>query len=83
MTIESNVPHGVAAIWRFPATAVNFVRFVRVILKTHRAENELNALSDHYLRDIGIHRPQIAETVKREIARNFLLDVGWPRRPRR
>jgi uncharacterized protein YjiS (DUF1127 family) len=83
MAIESNVPHGAAAIWRFPTAAVNFVRFVRVILKTHRAENELNELSDRYLRDIGIDRPQIAETVKREIARNSLLNAGWPRQPRR
>jgi uncharacterized protein YjiS (DUF1127 family) len=80
MTIESNIPHGVAAIWRFPATAASLVQFVRVILKAHRAENELNDLSDRYLCDIGVHRPQIAETVKREIARNSLLDVGWPRR---
>ena len=55
---------------------------MRAILKAHRAENELNDLSDHYLRDIGIHRPQIAEAVKREIARNLLLEAGWPRQPR-
>ena len=83
MAIESNVPHGVAAIWRFPATVADLVRFVRVILKTHRATNELNDLSDRYLRDIGVHRPEIAETVRREIARNSLLDAGWPRQPRR
>ena len=83
MTIESNVPHGVAAIWRFPATVADIVRFVSVILKTHRATNELNDLSDRYLRDIGVHRPEIAETVRREIARNSLLDAGWPRQPRR
>ena len=83
MSIESNVPQGVAAIWRYPAAVADLVSFVRVILKTHRATNELNDLSDRYLRDIGVHRPEIAETVRREITRNSLLDAGWPRQPRR
>ena len=82
MAIESNVPQGVATDWRFPATVADLVRFVRVILKTHRAVSELNDLSDRDLRDIGVDRSQIAETVKREIARNFLLGTGWPHRHR-
>jgi uncharacterized protein YjiS (DUF1127 family) len=83
MTIETSLHNGVAVFWRFPSMVASCVRFVRVILKTRRAENELNELSDRDLRDIGVDRPQIAETVKREIARNFLLEAGWPRQPRR
>jgi len=80
MAIETSI-HGPAAIWRLPATIAGLARFVRVILKAHRAETELNGLSDRYLRDIGVHRPQIAETVKREVTRNLLLEAGW--RPHR
>jgi uncharacterized protein YjiS (DUF1127 family) len=83
MTIETSIPHGMAAIWRFPAAVAGVLRFVRVILRSHRAASELNELSDHYLRDIGVDRPQISEVVKREAARNFLLETGWPRQSRR
>ena len=50
-----------------------------------RTDRWLNELSDHYLRDIGIDRPEIPELVKREIAWNGLLDSGWQRsrQPRR
>ena len=82
MAIET-IPQGVASIWRFPATAAALLRFARVIMWTHRAENEINELSDRTLRDIGIDRLQISEVVKREVARNFLLETGWPRWPRR
>jgi uncharacterized protein YjiS (DUF1127 family) len=79
MAIETSI-HRPAAIRFLPATIAGLVRFVRVILKTHRVEKELNDLSDRDLRDIGVHRPQIAEIVRREVARNYLLQAGWPRR---
>jgi uncharacterized protein YjiS (DUF1127 family) len=82
MSIETTIQHGAAATLRFPARAAALLRLVRVIVKTHRAENELNDLSDRYLRDIGIDRPQIAELVKREAARDSLVGAGWPRRRR-
>ena len=54
---------------------------LRAILKAHRAETELNDLSDRDLRDIGVHRPQIAELVRREATRDLLLQAGWPHQP--
>ena len=82
MSIETTIQHGAAAAWRFPARVAALLRLVRAIVKTRRAENELNDLSDRYLRDIGIDRPQIAELVKREAAHDSLLGAGWPRRRR-
>lgn len=79
MAIETSI-HRPAAIWRLQATIAGLAQFVRVILKARRVENELNDLSDRYLRDIGVHRPQIPEMVRREVARNYLLQAGWPRR---
>jgi uncharacterized protein YjiS (DUF1127 family) len=66
--------------WRFPALVSEMAHFIRAVLKSSRAETELNALSDHFLRDIGVDRTDISELVKREIARQSLLDSGWPRR---
>jgi uncharacterized protein YjiS (DUF1127 family) len=50
------------------------------VLQSRRAETELNALSDHFLQDIGVDRPDISELVKREIARDSLLGTGWRKR---
>jgi len=80
MAIESSVPHGAASLWRLPAAVVDLFGLVRAIMRSHRAEKELSDLSDRYLRDIGVDRPQIAELVKRESAHNSLLGAGWPRR---
>jgi uncharacterized protein YjiS (DUF1127 family) len=80
MSIETTIQHGAAVAWRFPATAAALLRLVRAILKAHRAENELNNLSDRDLLDIGVDRPQIGELVKRETAHATLLGTGWPRR---
>ena len=80
MSIETTIQHGAAVAWRFPATVANLLRLVGAIFKAHRAENELNDLSDRDLRDIGVDRQQIGELVKREIAHDALLGTGWPRR---
>ena len=59
------------------------LRIVRQALKRRQAETEIGALSDRYLRDIGVERSQISERVAREIGRVSLAEVGWPRRPHR
>jgi|GEM_PF-2815821 uncharacterized protein YjiS (DUF1127 family) len=42
-------------------------------------------LSEHYLRDTGIARKDIAKAVDAELGHLGLLDIGWqqPRRPTR
>ena len=81
MAIETGITHGAATAWRLSAMIAGLPRFVRVALQSHRAIDELNDLSDHYLRDIGVDRPDIAEMVKRETAAGSLLGTGWRRRP--
>jgi uncharacterized protein YjiS (DUF1127 family) len=66
--------------WRFAALLAEIPRFTRAVLQSSRIETELSALSDHFLRDIGVDRPDIAELVKREMARDALVGTGWPRR---
>ena len=72
MSIETTIQHGrrrslaLSGNCREPS-----LRLVPRDPQAHRAENELNDLSDRYLRDIGVDRPQIAELVKREIARDY------------
>jgi uncharacterized protein YjiS (DUF1127 family) len=78
MTIESVAASGGA--WRLPALVAEIPRFIRAVLQSRRAETELNALSDHFLKDIGVDRSDISELVKREITRDSLLNTGWPRR---
>lgn len=78
MSIETTVQHGIAAVGRFPATIAGMLRFVRLVLRTRRAENELNDLSDRDLCDIGVERRQISELLRRDAARNFLLGTGSP-----
>ena len=72
-----------ARLWRLPAAIASAIRFFRAIIDSHRAETELNGLSDRYLHDIGVDRRQISEVVQREIARSQLLDAGWRGSPRR
>ena len=78
MTMESHVahsrPHGVS---RQSLAAIS--ERIRLVLRRRRALIELNDLSDHHLRDIGIDRPQIAELVKREIALERSPGLGWQR----
>jgi uncharacterized protein YjiS (DUF1127 family) len=76
--MEIGAAHGGA--WRLAALVAEIPRFIREVLQSRRAETELNALSDHFLRDIGVDRPEISELVKREITRDSLLGTGWPRR---
>ena len=83
MSIETTIQRGVASAWRLPATVAALPALLRAIFRAHRAEAELNDLSDRDLRDIGVHRPQIAELVRREATRDLLLQAGWPHQPRR
>jgi uncharacterized protein YjiS (DUF1127 family) len=59
------------------------IRTARAALASHRAMSELDGLTDHYLRDVGIERRNVPELVKREVAREQLLGVGWRTSPRR
>jgi uncharacterized protein YjiS (DUF1127 family) len=54
------------------------LRSLQAMLGDRRAVNELERLSDHQLRDIGVDRRQVAELVKRESTRDFLIESGWP-----
>jgi uncharacterized protein YjiS (DUF1127 family) len=63
--------------WRLFSAISAIVRTARAALASHRAMTELDGLTDHYLKDVGIERRQIPELVKREIAREQLLGVGW------
>ena len=77
MTMESyRYP---ASAWRLPAMLAAIPERIRLALRRRRTLIELNELSDHYLHDIGIDRPEISERVKREIAWNGLLNSGWQR----
>jgi uncharacterized protein YjiS (DUF1127 family) len=78
MAIETGAAPGSA--WRFPALIAEIPRFIRAVLQSRRAETELNALSDHFLQDIGVGRQDISELVRREIARDSLLGTGWRKR---
>jgi uncharacterized protein YjiS (DUF1127 family) len=68
--------------WRLFSAISAIVRTARAALASHRAMKELDGLTDHYLRDVGIERRDIPEFVRREISREQLLGVGW-RSPRR
>jgi uncharacterized protein YjiS (DUF1127 family) len=61
-----------------PNAFSRLVGLVRAILESRRAEQEINGLSEHHLRDIGIDRPQLSEVARREAAIDFLIESGWP-----
>lgn len=63
---------------RQPTAFGRLIRFVRAVFERRRAEQEISGLSERYLRDIGIDRPQFAEVAKREAALDFLIESGWP-----
>ena len=63
------------------AGAADLLLELRRIFRQRHAEAELNGLTDRYLRDIGIERTQISETVAREISRTSLGELGWRNRP--
>lgn len=58
------------AVWR------TFRQF-RDALRYRSAETELNALSERYLRDVGVERRCISKTVEAEITGISMLDTGW------
>ena len=80
MAVETISARDVRSTRRFAGAVMRLPRFIRAVIQSHHAATEINALSDHYLRDIGLDRPDISELVKRKIARDTLLDTGWPRR---
>lgn len=80
MAIETIGTRDLRPAWRLPTVVTHLPRFIRRIIESRRATTEFNALSDHYLRDVGVDRPDIPEFVRREFARDALLDTGWQRR---
>lgn len=58
------------------------LRQFRDALRYRAAENELDSLSEHYLRDVGVEHRNIAKAVEAEITGISLRDVGWVK-PRR
>ena len=63
--------------WRLLSAISAIIHTARAALASHRAMSELDGLTDHYLRDVGIERRNVPELVKREAAREQLLGVGW------
>lgn len=61
------------------------LRQFRDAMRYRAAESELDALSERYLRDVGVERRSISKAVEAEITGISLLDTGWakPRRPLR
>lgn len=55
----------------------SIARRLRHALNAHRLADELGRLSDHYLRDVGIERTNIADAVDRSFLRDRLLEAGW------
>ena len=58
------------------------LRQFRDALRYRAAESELDSLSEHYLRDVGVERRNISRAVEAEITGISLRDAGWAK-PRR
>jgi uncharacterized protein YjiS (DUF1127 family) len=53
------------------------LRSFRDALRYPAVEGELDSLSEHYLRDVGIDSRNISKAVEAEITGISLLDTGW------
>lgn len=80
MATDTDLSCGPSASWRLPYAIAQFFLSFRAALRYRVAEGELDGLPDRALRDIGVERRQISETVRAEITRTSLMDAGWVRR---
>ncbi|BCH30137.1 hypothetical protein MesoLjLc_20670 [Mesorhizobium sp. L-8-10] len=65
--------------WRLSTSIAQAYRSFRMALRHRATADELDGLSDRYLRDVGVDRRQISAAVSAEITRATLVGTGWAR----
>ncbi|BCH22324.1 DUF1127 domain-containing protein [Mesorhizobium sp. L-8-3] len=79
MSAIAHLPSHLPTTWRLSTSIARACRSFRMALRYHATKDELDGLSDRYLRDVGVDRRQISEAVNAEITRATLADTGWAR----
>lgn len=79
MSAITHLPSHHRTTWRLSTSIAQACRSFRMALRHRATEDELDGLSDRYLRDVGVDRRQISRAVSAEITRASLVDTGWTR----